>query len=87
MQDVISQAIEREQPCGLIIDLRQLDYPGGDWIAWGCLHRRLPSCRTCLVAVGQTWKLVRLLWEACHLDAVVAVFETLEQAEEYVRSK
>jgi hypothetical protein len=49
-------------------------------------HRRLKSCRTCVVAAEPTWAPLHELWEACRLDSLVPAFETLEQAVEYVRS-
>jgi hypothetical protein len=87
MRDVVRQAVESHQPCGVIIDLRQLDYQFGNWIGSCCLHPRLRGCRTCLVTAGRTWKCLRALWEMSCLDSVVPVFQTLEQAEEYVRSE
>jgi hypothetical protein len=83
MRAVVKQAVEEDQPCGLIIDLRHLDYQFGNWIgSW--LHPRLRSCRTCLVAVGRTWECLRPLWEICRVDSIVPVFQSLAQAEVYV---
>jgi hypothetical protein len=50
MNGIMRQIVEQDRPAGLIIDLRQVDYCSGDWIAWGCFHRRLQTCRTCIVA-------------------------------------
>ena len=85
MRDVIRQAVERDQPSGVIIDVRQLKYPGGDWIIWGCLFPG--KRRTCLVAAEQTLECLREILAVVHLDPILPVFSTLEQAEEYVRSE
>jgi hypothetical protein len=84
MRDVIMQAVEGDEPCGLIIDLRQLDYQFGDWIGACGLHSRLRSCKTCLVAVGRTSESLCPFWETSRLNSLVPVFQDLESAEEYV---
>jgi hypothetical protein len=86
MRDVIRQVVERDQPDALIVDVRQLEYSGGDWIIWGCLAGREKVGRVCLIASHQTSKYLFETWQVLHLDSVIAIFSTLEQAEDYVRS-
>jgi hypothetical protein len=84
MRAVVEGAVGSDELCGLIIDLRRLDYEFGDWIGSCCLHARRRGCRTCLVAAGRTWECLRPLWELSGLNALVPVFQTLAQAEDYV---
>jgi hypothetical protein len=84
MRAVVEEAIGPDGPCGLIIDLRRLDYEFGDWIGACCLHPHRRGCKTCLVAAGQTWERLRPLSSQSGLNAVLPVFRTLTQAEDYV---
>ena len=86
MRDAVRQVVEREAPCGLIIDLRHLDYQFGNWIGMVVQPRCFSGCRTCMVAEERTLECLRPLWEVCGLGNIVALLETLAQAEEFVRS-
>lgn len=86
MREALHEISEHHALSGLIIDLRSLDYRFGDWIGSCCLDARLRKCRTCLVATGHTGESLRRLWEASRLESLIPIFQSLEEADEYVGS-
>jgi len=86
MNQVLQEAMERHSPCGVVIDVQDLIYPGGDWIAWGAIQTRAKGCPTCLVAAEPSMESIRMLWDPCRLGTIIPLFTTLEQARLYLLS-
>jgi hypothetical protein len=79
MRSVVRQAIDSEAPAGLVIDLTQLDYSFGNWIAnW--LQPGMPLGRTAVVASGETLKRLSGLWSPLKFDTLCPIFERREDA-------
>jgi hypothetical protein len=81
----IRQVLVEHHPRALVIDLRELEYRFGNWIAappLAALKSLGPGC-VCVLASGETLVALRSLWNLSKLDRVIPLAEQLPDALAY----
>jgi len=84
IRHAIRDLIGRENPPGIVVDCRKLEYRFGNYMGGALLGKGFPRQRMCVLAQGETLRCLRSLWGVSGLNALIPVFDDESEAVEYV---